>query len=50
MIFHGATVADLEENGGWIRSQTYRTSPVYFAYVGPTRRIYVGIETMEYFE
>jgi hypothetical protein len=46
------TLAQLQENGGWVRSQTHKDRPVYFTYCGASHvsnRIYVDVSTGEIF-
>ncbi len=47
-------LADIEENGGWVKSTTtYRNEPVYFVYCGGltvANRIYLNAETGSIFK
>ena len=47
------TLADLRENGGWVRSQSYGSRPVYFTYGGGLHvdnRIYLDVSTGDTFQ
>jgi len=49
---HTCTLADLRENGGWVRSQAQADRPVYFTYCGGpniSSRIYLNVSSGEVF-
>ena len=47
------SLADLHENGGWVKSQKHKSQPIYFTYCGGSHisnRIYVDVSTGRVFK